>query len=68
MKEELLINLFVIFIISVFYLLGLYSLLSFMLWPNESLGVIDYVIEIIGYIIIGTILLVFRKKIVKSMI
>ncbi len=68
MKEELLINLFVIFIISVFYLLGLYSLLSFMFWPNESLGVIDYVIEIIGYIILGTILLVFRKKIVKSMI
>lgn len=68
MNEETIINLFVIFITVIFYLLGLYALVQFLFWPKEALHTFDYVIEIVGYVILGTIILVNRKRIVKALI
>ncbi len=68
MNEEKIINLFVTFIIILFYVLGVYSLLQFIFWPKEALKAFDYIIEILGYVLIGTIIFVNKKRIVKALV
>ena len=65
--EKYFVNLFMIIIIALVYFLSFYSFLSMLFWPNDALSVLDYIIEILAYGLIATVLLLKRKPLVDKL-
>ena len=68
LDEEFFVNLFILVIVILLYILALNSLLSFLFWPNETLNFLDYIIEIIAYLILATLLLSKRRALANKLI
>ncbi len=66
--EELFVRIFIILVITLLYILSIYSFISFIFWPNEILSFIDYAIEIFAYAFLATLLLIKKEVIIKKII
>ena len=67
-EEEFFVKIMLYAIILLFYILATYSFLSFLFWPKEALVWYDYVLEIIAYTFLGSLLLIKRKSLLKKLV
>ena len=68
LNEEFFVNLMIIIISILFYILAVNSLLSLLFWPKEALAWYDYILEIVAYVVLGSILLIKRGSILKRLV